>query len=137
MPEDERVKRWEVERDRFGVYFSGPLQVGECIEVVPASELDRVREDNARLLALASKAEALAEHASHGLMLPDEEMRIRVLSGLVNEYDARARRAESLAASLAEALEKIASCETFAPGDCSDIARTALARYHGEVPEDG
>lgn len=52
-------------------------------------------------------------------------------------YKDRAEQAESLAASLAEALEKIASCETFAPGDCSDIARTALARYHGEVPEDG
>lgn len=28
---------WEVERDRFGITFSGPLEVGECIEVVPAT----------------------------------------------------------------------------------------------------
>lgn len=26
---------WEVERDRHGVMFSGPLEVGECREVIP------------------------------------------------------------------------------------------------------
>lgn len=36
---------WEVERDRFGVMFSGSLQVGECRRVVdisdPAALIDR------------------------------------------------------------------------------------------------
>lgn len=27
---------WEVERDRFGLMFSQPITVGECVEVVPA-----------------------------------------------------------------------------------------------------
>ena len=35
---------WQVERDRFGVMFSGPLEVGEMIEVVPAADRDRLRE---------------------------------------------------------------------------------------------
>jgi hypothetical protein len=34
---------WEVERDRFGTMFSGPLDVGECIAVVPAYELEAAR----------------------------------------------------------------------------------------------
>lgn len=32
-------RRWEVERDRFGLYFSGHLGVGEMLEVVPLSLL--------------------------------------------------------------------------------------------------
>lgn len=28
-------ERYEVERDRFGIMYSGPLEVGECVEVVP------------------------------------------------------------------------------------------------------
>jgi hypothetical protein len=35
---------WEIERDRFGVMFSGPLEVGECKRVVEvravSSDLD-------------------------------------------------------------------------------------------------
>lgn len=44
MPSAEKRGPWEVERDRFGVMFSGPLEVGECIEVVPLAEHDRLRE---------------------------------------------------------------------------------------------
>lgn len=29
---------WQVERDRFGVMFSGPLEVGEMREVVPCDD---------------------------------------------------------------------------------------------------
>lgn len=35
---------YEVERDRFGVHYSGPLEVGECIQVVPVAEVERLRE---------------------------------------------------------------------------------------------
>lgn len=41
--------KWEVERDRFGVSFSGPLEVGEVREVVPAelqTALIRVRDSS-------------------------------------------------------------------------------------------
>lgn len=38
---DGALSRWEVERDRFGVMFSGPLEVGECVEVVPVAEYNR------------------------------------------------------------------------------------------------
>lgn len=34
------TERWEIERDRFGLSFSGPLEVGECIEVVRAKDYD-------------------------------------------------------------------------------------------------
>lgn len=40
---EERVV-WEVERGRLGVMFSGPLEVGECREVVPAASLDTALE---------------------------------------------------------------------------------------------
>ena len=35
---------WQIERDRFGLMFSGPLEIGEMIEVMPVSEHDRLRE---------------------------------------------------------------------------------------------
>lgn len=35
---------WEIERDRFGVMFSGPLEVGECVKVVAAADYERLRE---------------------------------------------------------------------------------------------
>lgn len=35
MPERGRI--WQVERDRFGIMYSGPLEVGEMVEVVPAT----------------------------------------------------------------------------------------------------
>lgn len=42
--------------DRFGLMFSRSLEVGECIEVVPVSELDQLREAvNAYLLAQNSR----------------------------------------------------------------------------------
>jgi hypothetical protein len=43
---------WEVERDRFGVMFSGPLEIGECVRVVPESRLQEAE----RQLAEARKA---------------------------------------------------------------------------------
>lgn len=36
---DESRRPYQVERDRFGVFYSGPLEVGECIEVVAVSAL--------------------------------------------------------------------------------------------------
>lgn len=36
---DTSSRPYEVERDRFGVYYSGPLEVGECIEVVSVHKL--------------------------------------------------------------------------------------------------
>lgn len=35
---------YEVERDRFGVMYSGPLEVGECRRVVPVEEVERLRD---------------------------------------------------------------------------------------------
>jgi hypothetical protein len=34
-----RGQFYEVERDRFGFMYSGPLGLGECVTVVPAAEL--------------------------------------------------------------------------------------------------
>lgn len=31
----------EIERDRFGIMYSGPLQVGECIKVIRVDDLPR------------------------------------------------------------------------------------------------
>lgn len=73
MPE---MGPWEIERDRFGVTFSGPLEVGECIKVVRAdclageemlhgqtrAELDEIAAERDALSRLANEViEAFAE----------------------------------------------------------------------------
>jgi hypothetical protein len=37
-------KVWEIERDRFGVMFSGPLEVGECRRVAPYERVSALEE---------------------------------------------------------------------------------------------
>lgn len=36
--QSESVPVWEIERDRHGLMFSGPLEVGECRRVVPEGD---------------------------------------------------------------------------------------------------
>lgn len=50
-PRDTEAKVYEVERDRFDLYYSGPIEVGDCIKVV---HLDA-------LLAAEAKVEAMRE----------------------------------------------------------------------------
>lgn len=38
------MRVYEIERDRYGVMYSGPLEVGECISVVPATVTDEMVE---------------------------------------------------------------------------------------------
>lgn len=58
MPDrlEPRGSVWEVERDRHGVMFSGPLEVGECRRVVDADELD------ARAPRLDADEQAIMDH---------------------------------------------------------------------------
>jgi hypothetical protein len=42
VPNPDPLDVWEVERDRFGVMFTGPLEVGECIRVVPADRAQAI-----------------------------------------------------------------------------------------------
>lgn len=54
---DERERPYEIERDRFGLHYSGPLEIGECIPVVPA---ERLVEAESELEAARLLAETLA-----------------------------------------------------------------------------
>jgi hypothetical protein len=57
---------WEVERDRFGVMFSGPLEVGEYIRVVA------VRDPASVLAALLAESPEATVAAIEALLTSDE-----------------------------------------------------------------
>lgn len=67
-------RTWEVERDRFGVMFSGPLEVGECKQVVEASAYRAEREARERaeealreIAAIEPKQGRLQAPAAHAM----------------------------------------------------------------------
>jgi hypothetical protein len=57
---------WEVERDRFGVMFSGPLEVGACIRVVAVADPASV------LAALLAESPEATVAAIEALLTTDE-----------------------------------------------------------------
>jgi predicted phage-related endonuclease len=77
-PDPGSEQRWEVERDRFGHMVHPPLEVGDCVEMVPASQ---VRDLEARVLSYLNEKR--------------------------DEYLKRTRELEASLSAAREALEKI------------------------------